>query len=529
MRFSVQNLRRLDEMPPIELKPITILVGQNSSGKSTFLRALPLLRQSVATRTSSPILWYGDWVDFGDFEKSVSKNDLSREIIFRLSIDNLVSERRAFMDDDGFVQISPGLDGENVGLEVHIARDGKETRISSIVLEDVTNNAKIYISIDSNNEASSVRVDGFDVTKFLGEARLVISAGTIAPNLFARRKIPRPTGSSRYVPMPPISSIVSQELAKLFLQRLDKRTTRKSLDRLIVPLMNLRVINKDEFLRISKSIPNMAFSKLLNFMCGALGADLYTTVRALLLLSRTPSLISAASESLRSVAHGILYIGPARAKSDRYYRYQELSVSEIDPDGKNFPMFLNSLSDYQISKFSSWVKEYFGYGVQVARQSGHISIELVHNSSTVNIVDTGYGVSQILPVLGQIWWATNRLGGVRRRNRDGETLIAIEQPELHLHPEHQGFIADALAASFPNAPDAENQKLRFLIETHSETLINRLGALISEKRLEHQDVQIVIFEPDEADERRSSVRIVRFDEDGVLIDWPFGFFLPRFR
>jgi hypothetical protein len=37
-----------------------------------------------------------------------------------------------------------------------------------------------------------------------------------------------------------------------------------------------------------------------------------------------------------------------------------------------------------------------------------MSITLTSHGLTSNIVDTGYGVSQILPVLGQIWWARNR-------------------------------------------------------------------------------------------------------------------------
>ena len=57
--FGIENLRCLSDTGLIKLKPLTILVGQNSSGKSTFLRALPLLRQSVESLTTCPLLWYG--------------------------------------------------------------------------------------------------------------------------------------------------------------------------------------------------------------------------------------------------------------------------------------------------------------------------------------------------------------------------------------------------------------------------------------------------------------------------------------
>src|SRR5262249_49786416 len=56
--FGVKNLRCLTDTGLVPIRPITVLVGRNSSGKSTFLRAFPLLRQSVETERKSPILWY---------------------------------------------------------------------------------------------------------------------------------------------------------------------------------------------------------------------------------------------------------------------------------------------------------------------------------------------------------------------------------------------------------------------------------------------------------------------------------------
>jgi AAA15 family ATPase/GTPase len=80
--FGVKNLRCLTDTGVVAMKPITLLVGRNSSGKSTFLRALPLLRQSVETPRQSPILWFDpQYVDFGSFDDAVnhkSKQKTSR-------------------------------------------------------------------------------------------------------------------------------------------------------------------------------------------------------------------------------------------------------------------------------------------------------------------------------------------------------------------------------------------------------------------------------------------------------------------
>ena len=68
--IRLRSIRSLSDTGFVELRPLTILVGRNSSGKSTFLRILPLLRQSVEARTTGPIQWYGDYVDFGGFEET---------------------------------------------------------------------------------------------------------------------------------------------------------------------------------------------------------------------------------------------------------------------------------------------------------------------------------------------------------------------------------------------------------------------------------------------------------------------------
>ena len=75
--LRLRNFRGFSEdenAPFLDLKPITILVGKNSSGKSSFIRSLPLLRQSVEANTTGPILWFGPYVDFGSFNQVLKKD-----------------------------------------------------------------------------------------------------------------------------------------------------------------------------------------------------------------------------------------------------------------------------------------------------------------------------------------------------------------------------------------------------------------------------------------------------------------------
>ena len=81
--IQIKNLRLLEDTGPIEIKPLTVLLGSNGSGKSTFLRVFPLLKQSIEQRISSPILWYAGekgYVDFGSFKEAVHNFDVNKKI-----------------------------------------------------------------------------------------------------------------------------------------------------------------------------------------------------------------------------------------------------------------------------------------------------------------------------------------------------------------------------------------------------------------------------------------------------------------
>lgn len=52
--IGIQNFRSFVDRTFIDIKPITVFVGKNSSGKSSLLRTFPLLRQSVEENTTGP-------------------------------------------------------------------------------------------------------------------------------------------------------------------------------------------------------------------------------------------------------------------------------------------------------------------------------------------------------------------------------------------------------------------------------------------------------------------------------------------
>lgn len=88
-KILLKNFRCLKQTDSLELRPITILLGRNSAGKSSFLRSFPLISQSLKTRASVPLMWFGEYVDFGGFDETKTRNIDDNYIQFEFETENL--------------------------------------------------------------------------------------------------------------------------------------------------------------------------------------------------------------------------------------------------------------------------------------------------------------------------------------------------------------------------------------------------------------------------------------------------------
>ena len=120
-----------------------------------------------------------------------------------------------------------------------------------------------------------------------------------------------------------------------------------------------------------------------------------------------------------------------------------------------------------------------------------------------NLMDVGFGVSQVLPVLAALLRA------------NGPAMFLLQQPELHLHPSAQA----ALGSLFCRTAEAGRQ---ILVETHSDYIMNRIRLDVRDRRTEltHEDVSILYFERNDRD---VLIHLIRFDKDGNVLDTPSGY------
>jgi len=109
------------------------------------------------------------------------------------------------------------------------------------------------------------------------------------------------------------------------------------------------------------------------------------------------------------------------------------------------------------------------------------------------------------------------------------SILAVEQPELHIHPRLQIALGDLFV-------HAAKQRKTLLLETHSEHLMLRLLRRIretneaeesSEYSLTAHDLQVLYVECVDGETRIAPLRV---SESGRFVDrWPHGFFDERFE
>ncbi|MBF0096957.1 MAG: DUF3696 domain-containing protein [Magnetococcales bacterium] len=228
----------------------------------------------------------------------------------------------------------------------------------------------------------------------------------------------------------------------------------------------------------------------------------------------------------------IFYLGPLRTKTARLYSWNGIEPDSVGYAGQNTVAALLSAQDRKIgikkgnnNKASpsqlfeaviarslqnmGLINDFKVDRLHEQRDEYEVKVQVGHSNTWVDLPDVGFGISQVLPVLVECYYAP------------AGSIIIMEQPEIHLHPSAQSALADVLIDVVQSRENGKDRKIQLIIETHSEHFLRRLQRRIAEGVIPLEHVSAY-----SASVTDSSSQLTPLDIDayGNIRNWPPNFF-----
>ena len=147
--------------------------------------------------------------------------------------------------------------------------------------------------------------------------------------------------------------------------------------------------------------------------------------------------------------------------------------------------------------------------ISAQRQEYEVQVGTKGSKDWVDLPDVGFGVSQVLPVLAQCFYAPPG------------SIMLMEQPEIHLHPSAQSALADVMIDAIGSRENRKERGIQLIIESHSEHFLRRLQRRIAEGYVLKEEVSAYF-----ANITRTPATLEPLDIDdyGNIENWPQDFF-----
>lgn len=218
----------------------------------------------------------------------------------------------------------------------------------------------------------------------------------------------------------------------------------------------------------------------------------------------------AAAKRLQGLSNQVQWLMAARRLTDRVTLYPTAPRWRMKADGSDAPSVLAGNPDL-LAEVSFWYERHLGRSLRIQDVPPADFRLMVRNPDRAeldtDLADNGEGTIQVLPVL-------TALALSRRHAEGGPSVLAIEEPESHLHPKLQralaAYLCDVVAGGGPS---------RVVLETHSEHLLLGVQLQILQGRLRPEDA--LVYWVRQLDGGQSIAESVRFDRNARLQGaWP---------
>lgn len=589
--IQLENFKSISAPVRINFKPITLLYGPNSCGKSTILQALMYAYEVLANNNcDADRVNFSDEINLGGFKNLVHNHDLSKTI--RITIGSF-DEGEEF-PNYGFMG-SEELDDFSYENELGIAAACGEFIIGAPQQE-------ISFNISWNDELSKPMLSRVDVGVGLVDFKDKSSVERFASIIYDKKNNISKITNINYeheifnIDLPKEKNGAFKNLI-LELNNHDQLYKEAGVMDLISEDLDAVFFQADKGLRIATGSPasdkfyealeksneyedendqrNPALDKIVDEL--RVKADVEKKIKNAINEFFSQA-ISGRAKILLSALEALIYIGPLRELPQRNFIPQKtydkkrwsrgvaawdlLATSDASFLGEvsnsifnlGLGYFLHRKSFLTLDKDNQLFKEVSSLlnGPEHSIDCSIIQklidempeqMEVVLKSVTgieLKLQDVGTGISQVLPIV------------VACCLHEENKLISVEQPELHIHPALQLELADLLLTSFQDKleegrsypitfEENDDARCRFkttlstLIETHSEHLLLRFLKRIRQTYNDELPNEIYrLFWKELAvyyvDNHQgiSTVKELTISPDGEFEEnWPKGFFEER--
>ena len=381
--LSLENFKGFQRLDNLEFKPITILCGTNSSGKSSILKSILLLKQTMnSQQLDSRLLLNGKMVKLGSFENIIYAHNTKEEIKFSLCFN--------------FEDLQNVL---------------KRSRIKAIVRD--------FFNIDLNKNSNGSIVYSFSFK--LHQSDIILSQLIIEGNERSL-KLNLDETNKYTLSCKNLYNLMDKNNKGITKKNIRVETVYNSslIPNITIPLVNVKNSKNDNFV-VKRSIEMMChYSNIvldyLLFQINYIGPLRKEPARRYIYEDEISSIGS------RGENAAFIY-AKEKDKNITSFVYNDVK-NQFEKETYKFKTILNK-----------WLKMMHIIDFDNKKRDEIIRLKVKSNSGiNVDISDVGFGVSQILPIL---------IEGLRMEQ--GQTLL-LEQPEIHLHPKLQMQLTDFFIA-----------------------------------------------------------------------------------
>lgn len=512
--IGFENFKAFQSLTTCEIAPITLLVGPNNSGKSSFIKTLDLLKQNFSEKgnkvTSLSEIKFALTSWFSSFDEAVNK--YSNNNLIKFKIDNLSFDssfplfvQETFKDELELLK-SDGLKFDKIGFEISYQKNGHSAIVQSLHLY-LGNRTTSLFSVEKEGESFRAR---FDIDHLFPSAEDIRQSSTFNNSLSQKSKV---------ADLDDLTEKEVMEVAKYTLQNLRK-----------LKYLDISILFNDIILSLDSEFP---LRNIANYL-----SDTYYSARGF-----SPD-EEGLDEMKKMEEYDSLYVPKEKKIAvettnffldkyfDRIIEYTVLplkrhfesfnSIEKIEPTSNwILEQAANNLllSNKKRRFINKWLQK-FNLGEQLEIKQPEDDLQLIYivqNEVLFRLKDIGEGSQKVVNILlGMITHGKSDLDSSERPLFNGLSSFLIHEPEESLHPHLQSLLGDLLVDMY------QEYNVKFIVETHSEYLIRKLQVLASENTIDGNDMVVNYFRNNEETEEGSEkVYPIHFKSDGRL-DQEFG-------